>query len=667
MNSIRRFVARTSSLVACAVLLATGAARAGSASYLFEGRPLAFTHLSHAAGAAAVGINDPGLRSLLRSLGALITWRPGERYVLITTAQAQIISFSVGDRSYDVGPLTSNAHFAPYLLGTEVYLPFADLLHALSLAPERDGGTTVLERELTSIDVRGSGGEAIVVARGAGSLTGHLVHEGASSLVYEFDGVGSTLAGTRSVNAGGVRSLDVRVAGSVRAPKTFVTLALAPGTKHDPPRSNNGDFELAFGAAGSAPPLLAGASAPVAVAQPTAAPAAFATDTPLPGPSLAPDASASTPASAAAPQGVATVGTVSVATTATGATVTIPVTGNAQFAWHRLRAPDNRFWIDISNAQLASGPVDQAEADPVTALRVRQNDAQTVRVALSVDGAKDISVSPSATGIVIGVGNDVVADAPRFGSGSVGTLVSSNEPQPLVTPVPPDEYGEYPSIADADWKFGPPSAYVPTNPKLIVIDPGHGGADIGSTRNGVTEASLTLDMAKRLQAILVARGWQVQLTHDTNVDVKRTAQSSQEAISDGYHSTDAQDLQARDDIANNAGARLFVSIHVNAFINSGPSGTTTYYSKPSDVALAQIVQRDLGANLGTKNDGIIKSRLYVTLHAKMPAVLIETAFISNPDDFAKLTSPDWRQKVAETIADGIDQYTARYPVQSANQ
>ncbi|MFZ0573936.1 MAG: N-acetylmuramoyl-L-alanine amidase, partial [Candidatus Cybelea sp.] len=181
------------------------------------------------------------------------------------------------------------------------------------------------------------------------------------------------------------------------------------------------------------------------------------------------------------------------------------------------------------------------------------------------------------------------------------------------------------------------------------IDPGHGGSDVGTMHGGLSEKELTLDMAKRLRAILIGRGWEVQMTRESDVDVY--------APNDSPH----DELQARDDIANKAGARLFVSIHVNAFINSGPYGTTTYISKPDDVAFAHFVESHLAAD-GTKDDGIIKSHLYVTLHARMPAVLIETAFLTNPGDYALLTSAAWRQKVAQEIADGIGQYAQAYPV-----
>ena len=229
-------------------------------------------------------------------------------------------------------------------------------------------------------------------------------------------------------------------------------------------------------------------------------------------------------------------------------------------------------------------------------------------------------------------------------------MIASSEQATPVTPAPGDESGaSWSGDAGNAWKFGPRSSYVPTNPRLIVIDPGHGGSDRGSSRHGVDEAALALDMSKRLRDILVARGWQVRLTHDTDVDVYQPNDSAHD------------ELQARDDIANHAGARIFISIHANAYINSGPYGTTYYISKPNDLALAQAVERDLSSD-GTKDDGIVRSHLYVTLHALMPAVLIETAFISNPNDFALLTSAAWRQRAAQSIADGIDRYARAYPL-----
>lgn len=641
------------------MLLATAVVNAETVSYAFERSTLTFSHLTRSPNGTAVGIDDPALRALLKSLGATLTWRTGDRAVFIATSAPDVISFGVGDAQYSVGALTAQAHFAPYLIGSEVYLPFDDLMHALGVAAQ-DG---VLERLLTSVDVQGYGIQAVLIARGGGVLHPHVVADGPDRVVYEFDGVGTTLAAQRTINAGGIRTLEITSTGTAREPKTLVEIDLTPGTRHDAPQSGSGEFEVAFGANGSAPPLLEPLRGAVAIAATT--PATGSAPAP-PADVVTPSPPASQPAAATA---VSTVNAVSVATGSDGnQNVTITVTGNATYEWHRLRAPDNRFWIDIKNAQLAGGPQDQAQADPLVAVRVRQIDPQTVRVALSLTGDNALDVSPSPTGLSIAVGSAMLADtSPRSGTGAIGAVVSANEPQTLVTPVPADEYGASNGDDQSEWKFGP-RGYVPTNPKLIVLDPGHGGTDRGSMHGDLQEAVLNLDMAQRVQAILVARGWQVRMTRATDHDVDATSTSTQAAIRIGHDNTDAYALQARDDIANAAGARLFVSIHCNAYINSGPNGATVYYSKPSDLSLAQIMDRDIAmSGLGVKDDGIVKSHLYVTLHANMPAVLIETAFLSNPSDYAKLASSDWRQQMAEAIADGIDRYAKTNPVASNTQ
>ncbi len=613
------------------VALASPAVADGPLKAVYGQQTIVFAHVSTTAGATAVGLNDGGLRTLLRATGSVVTWRPGDRYVLITTSAPLVVSFAIGDRRYDIGPIGLQAAFAPYVQGDEVYLPLNELLRSLDLALRQDGTTAVLQPQLDSLDVRSSGNRSEVIAHAGAPLHPRIVQDGSSAVIYEFDGVGTNLAGTRTINAGGIRTLQIAQTGTVRAPKTVVTVQLAPGAVHEIPRSNNDrDVAIAFDGAGTPPQQ----SPQNQAMQPAP-------------PGMAAQAQTGSPAAAAGP---ATVTAVTVSPSASGYTVAVAIAGNASFEWHRLRDPDDRLWIDITGAQLQGAPIDTAEPVPLGALRVRQIDPTTVRVALSLAGPKSLVVTPSSSGLSIDVGRDDLADAPRTGSGSVGSVIASGEVAAAVTPAPLDQPGG-PSSDDGDssWKFGPRNTYVPTNPRLIVIDPGHGGSDRGSSRHGVDEAYLALDMSKRLRDILVARGWQVRLTHDTDVDVYQPNDSAHD------------ELQARVDVANGAGARMFISIHANAFINSGPYGTTSYISKPSDVALARLIERELAAD-GTKDDGIVKSHLYVTLHTLMPAVLIETAFISNPSDYALLTSPAWRQRVAQSIADGIDQYNRQYPV-----
>jgi N-acetylmuramoyl-L-alanine amidase len=415
--------------------------------------------------------------------------------------------------------------------------------------------------------------------------------------------------------------VQIDLAGTVRDPRTLVTVNLAPGAVAEAPREEERDVALAFdGTAPSAP--VVGEESP----------------TPEPMPSAPPSS------------GPTVVTGVTMQPSDDGVSVEIAISGNATYQWHRLRDPDNRFWVDVSGAQLAGPSVEQGAPPPLTALRVRQNDPTTVRIALTLAGSKAVSVSPSATGLEIVVSAQDVADAPRSGGGSLGSVVSEGQQNPvLVTPAPLEPGASAAGSEDGTWKFGARSTYVPTNPRLIVLDPGHGGSDRGTIHGGVAEADLTLDMAKRLRDILVARGWEVKMTRDTDVDVYAPGDSAHD------------ELQARVDVANKAGARMFVSIHANAFINSGPYGTTCYISKPDDVPLARIVEAQLAAD-GTKDDGVVKSHLYVTFHTRMPAVLVETAFLSNPSDYALLTSAAWRQKVAQEIANGIGQYARQYPV-----
>lgn len=632
MSSIGRCIAPTGSALALLLALAVAApARADGPMVATLGtQTIRFARLSSSMGAPAIGLRDPGFTALLRATGSVLTWKPGDRYVLITTGAPTVVSFAVGDPSYEVGPTTSQAAFAPYQVGNQVYLPLDALLNALGLALHRDSRGAVLQPQLTSLDVKSDASGVTLVARAGVTLHPLLTPSAnADSVTYVFDGVGTTIAGTRAVGSGGVRAFTLAQSGTVRHPVTTLRVSIDPGASHAAPSSDDGrDALLAFAGNGAPPASVASASI---ASQPSAIGAS-----PIVGTSTA------TPSS-----GPTTVTGVSVTPTDQGTSVTVAVSGNATYTWHRLRAPDNRFWLDIVGAQLAGPPIQENEPDPLIAVRVRQVDPTTVRIAISLVGQNALDVSPSADGLTIAVGKEEVADAARSGSGSLGGVVSVAEAAAPVTPAPA---GETPPDFGPGWKFGSRSSYVPTNPKLIVIDPGHGGSDRGASRNGTDEATLTLDMAKRLQAILIARGWQVQMTRDTDVDVYAPNDSAK------------QELQARDDIANQAGARMLVSIHANAYINAGPNGTTVYYAKRDDIPLAHEIDTDLGAMLGTKDDGVVKSRFYIPLHAEMPSVLIETAFLSNPHDYALLTSPQWRQRVAEWIADGIDRYAQAYPI-----
>jgi len=618
---IHRFAARIGSAAAALALAAAALAITAApahaqqrAAYLFDGKRIAFTHVQTEGGRVAIAVDDPGLRDVLDKLGATLTWQNEERYVLVTTAEPLVISFAIGDTRYDVGPVAQQAPFAPFLLNGVAYVPLVELLHGLNLDVKRDGSDLVLQPQLTSIDVQATAQGTRVIARAGTPLNPRVLSDANGKVVVAFDGVGTNLQRTRAFTGGGLRQIDLRTEGTAHSPRTVMTLTLAPGSGHSAPASDDArDFTMTFGT---------GVHAVVQAQPPEQQPA--------------PDATANA---------LASVSNVTSQMQGGAFVVNVDVDRASTFEWHRLRPPDNRFWLDVHNARMAIAPKDEPGAGGVQALRVHQVNPQTVRVALSLGDFNDLTVTPTETGITISVASQLAAsDTPRAGSGSTGTnAVAYATP----APAPSDNGG---------WKFGakPAATYVPTNPKLIVLDPGHGGSDAGAIRNGVSEKTLSLDMSKRLRDILVARGWQVVMTHTDDRDVY------------GPNASDHDELQARVDVGNAKGARMFVSVHVNSFINAGPRGTTTYFYKPSDSPLAQAIQRRLAPVVGTKDDGVQKDRLYVLNHTLMPSALVETAFISNPDDFARLTDPQWRQRVAKAIADGIADYAQTSPANTAD-
>ncbi|NLX63523.1 MAG: hypothetical protein GX022_01905 [Clostridiaceae bacterium] len=172
--------------------------------------------------------------------------------------------------------------------------------------------------------------------------------------------------------------------------------------------------------------------------------------------------------------------------------------------------------------------------------------------------------------------------------------------------------------------------------KLVVIDPGHGGTDPGAVFGEYFEKVYNLDIALRCEKILKSKGINVALTRTTDKTVS---------------------LNDRVKFANDLNAYLFVSIHNNS-MPSGIKGSmvlyhyTSYRGKP----FAQIMLDNLVKDLGTEKIGIQARQNTVVLRdTKMPAILVEVACMSHPDDLALLNTDSFLQKAAESIANSIIQ------------
>jgi N-acetylmuramoyl-L-alanine amidase len=249
------------------------------------------------------------------------------------------------------------------------------------------------------------------------------------------------------------------------------------------------------------------------------------------------------------------------------------------------------------------------------------------------------------------------------------------EPPPLLT--------QAPKAVDA--------AIFPLAVHKVVIDAGHGGASTGTrTPQGMLEKELTLDIADRLRGLLAKQSFQVVMTREADRDVS---------------------LRQRGALANQAGADIFVSIHLNWIVNRRSRGVETYYMGPTDdpylTRLAAAENRESGYSLadmrrlldriyeGVRQDKsrklaeTVQSALYqslakskslaksqslgkaspeiqdrgvktapfiVLLSTDMPAILAEVSSMSNEEEARLLTKPLYRQYIAEALAKGIRAY-----------
>lgn len=177
---------------------------------------------------------------------------------------------------------------------------------------------------------------------------------------------------------------------------------------------------------------------------------------------------------------------------------------------------------------------------------------------------------------------------------------------------------------------------------LIALDPGHGGEDEGCSRAGALEKEINLAIAEAAEAKLLELGYQVMLIREDDEEVT---------------------LEERADKANQAKADLYVSIHQNACEeqSSNVSGIEVWYNedKGDDGSrrLAELVHNyTLLYTEATDREVIADKELYVIRETEMPSCLIETGFLSNKAERGLLESEEYRSKLAEGIAAGIDYY-----------
>jgi N-acetylmuramoyl-L-alanine amidase len=208
------------------------------------------------------------------------------------------------------------------------------------------------------------------------------------------------------------------------------------------------------------------------------------------------------------------------------------------------------------------------------------------------------------------------------------TLVASSLPATIVA-------APAPAVATT-----PVIPTVPRGQTVVVIDPGHGGRDPGAVGiGGIQEKVINTTISNRVRQRLQEAGLTVLMTREGDQWV---------------------DLDARAQFANRARANVFVSIHANAISMARPevNGLETYYLASGE-RLARSIHTSVLRNTDMRDRGVRQARFYVLRHTTMPAVLVETGFVTGAEDAARFRNPAAVNQIADGIARGILNYLGR--------
>lgn len=190
--------------------------------------------------------------------------------------------------------------------------------------------------------------------------------------------------------------------------------------------------------------------------------------------------------------------------------------------------------------------------------------------------------------------------------------------------------------------------------KVVVIDPGHGGIDPGAIgKNGTLEKHVNLAIAKRLAAYLSQAGAVVVMTREDDSDL------ASEGFQGSLLERKRQDLARRIEKANQARADLYISIHCNADVCPRWSGAQVFYCGDSEAGkqIAHCVQVELKRVLGNTKREAKQATYFITDRSRMPAVIVEVGFMSNPREEALLSDEAYQARVAYAIFSGIVKYS----------
>ena len=182
----------------------------------------------------------------------------------------------------------------------------------------------------------------------------------------------------------------------------------------------------------------------------------------------------------------------------------------------------------------------------------------------------------------------------------------------------------------------------------VAIDPGHGGYDGGARAHdsGLWEKEITLQIALAAEDALKARGAEVILTRREDICLAEGSGKARKRA----------DLMARRQLAENGGADVLLSIHLNEYRDRAQSGPQVFYQKGGDDGrlLAGALQEALIDTLQPRKIRKAMAGDYYVLRGRLPSVLVECGFLSNAEEEKLLLSPQYQQRIAQAIANGLE-------------
>ncbi len=367
--------------------------------------------------------------------------------------------------------------------------------------------------------------------------------------------------------------------------------------------------------------------------EPTAEPAAEPTEAPTEAPTAAtasPNAAATETAATEEPTTAVsaetlTVNSITAAEKNGGCVVTISANRAFEYSDFTLTVP-NRIVIDIAGAAAGDGVTETETVNIGNVTRIRTGDtSERLRIVLDVSELCAYTPTLSADGTVLTVTVATSSD------------IAAATPTPTATPAP--------TAKPTSTSTSASTVTATEGEKLIYIDAGHGGSDpgaIGELESGsVNEKDLTLSIAKKVQSILEANGYKTAMT--------RTG--------DTYPT-----LTERADMANDANATVFVSIHINAHEQgSDANGIEVYYCASNNELCNGTTSEELATNVydemiaatNATERGVKTANHAVTRRSNMPAILVEVGFITNVEECSKMVTDSYQTAVANAIAKGI--------------